>query len=285
MSALIIDGKKIAAGVTERLKNLVSNLPAGEIPGLAVVHVGDDPASAVYVRQKERASREIGIRSYVHKLPESATQDELLRLIDKLNKSAEIDGILVQLPLPGSIDAEKVIAAVLPEKDADGFHPANVGKLWMGDETVEPCTPKGIMALLDSTGVDMSGMEAVVIGRSNIVGKPISAMLLSRHCSVTICHSRTKNLPEVSRRADILVAAIGKPNFVTGGMIKSRAIVIDVGINRVNGKLAGDVEFETASRKASWITPVPGGVGPMTIAMLMSNTIQLAGLIHSERGE
>jgi methylenetetrahydrofolate dehydrogenase (NADP+)/methenyltetrahydrofolate cyclohydrolase len=275
---MIIDGKKIAEGIKEKLKTLVAGLPGDKTPGLAVVFMGDDPASRAYVEQKERASREIGIRSYVHKLPESAAQSELLRLIDELNKSAEVHGILVQLPLPESIDAKRVIAAILPEKDADGFHAANVGKLWIGERTVAPCTPKGIMALLDSTGVDINGMEAVVIGRSNIVGKPISAMLLSRHCSVTICHSRTKNLSEISRRADILVAAVGKPNFVTGDMIKSGSIIIDVGMNMVNGRLVGDVEFETASRKASRITPVPGGVGPMTTAMLMSNTLQLAGL-------
>ena len=278
MSALIIDGKKIAENVKEKLKTMISNLPDDKIPGLAVVLVGDDPASRAYVEQKEKTSLEIGIRSYVHKLPKSTTQSELLEFIDRLNKSAEVHGILVQLPLPESIDTKKVITSILPEKDADGLHNVNVGKLWMGEGAAAPCTPKGIMALLDSTGVDISGMDAVVIGRSNIVGKPVSAMLLSRDCSVTICHSRTRNLPEVSSRADILVAAIGKPNFVTGDMIKSGAIVIDAGINRVNCKLVGDVEFEAASQKASWITPVPGGVGPMTMAMLMSNTLQLAGV-------
>jgi methylenetetrahydrofolate dehydrogenase (NADP+)/methenyltetrahydrofolate cyclohydrolase len=278
MPALIIDGKKVAADVKEKLKTMISKLPGDKIPGLAVVLVGDDPASRAYVEQKEKTSQEIGIRSYVHKLPKSATQSELLGLIDRLNKSAEVHGILVQLPLPESIDAKRVIAAISPEKDADGLHTVNVGKLWTGEGAVAPCTPKAIIALLDSTGVDISGTEAVVIGRSNVVGKPISAMLLSRHCSVTICHSRTRNLPEISRRADILVAAIGRPNFVTGDMIKPGAIVIDAGINRVSCKLVGDVEFDAASRKASWITPVPGGVGPMTMAMLMSNTLQLAGL-------
>jgi methylenetetrahydrofolate dehydrogenase (NADP+)/methenyltetrahydrofolate cyclohydrolase len=278
MPAEIIDGKKIASAVREELKSLASGLPVSSRPGLAVVLVGEDPASKVYVGQKERACDEIGIRSYMHRLPASATDGELLALIDNLNRDPQVHGILVQLPLPVGLNPEHVIGTISPAKDVDGFHVVNVGKLWIGEDVVLPCTPKGIMALIDSTGVDLTGREAVVIGRSNIVGKPISAMLLSRHCTVTICHSRTKDLPSVARRADILIAAIGRPGFVRGDMIKPGAIVIDVGINRVNGKLAGDVDFAEASKTASWITPVPGGVGPMTIAMLMKNTFQLAGI-------
>jgi len=278
MTASLIDGKKIASEVKERLKAKVSGLAPDGIPGLAVVLVGDDPASSVYVGQKEKNAREIGINSYAHKLPATTTQEKLLALIERLNESPEVHGILVQLPLPRGLDRDAVITAIRPEKDVDGFHVVNVGKLWVGEDSVEPCTPKGIMTLLDSTGVELKGKEAVVIGRSNIVGKPIAAMLLSRHCTVTICHSRTRGLADVARRADIVVAAIGMPNFVTGDMIKPGAIVIDVGINRVDGRLVGDVEFGSASERASWITPVPGGVGPMTIAMLMQNTLQLAGI-------
>ncbi|MDR3321839.1 MAG: bifunctional methylenetetrahydrofolate dehydrogenase/methenyltetrahydrofolate cyclohydrolase FolD [Synergistaceae bacterium] len=278
MTASLIDGKKIASEVKERLKAKVSGLAPDGIPGLAVVLVGDDPASSVYVGQKEKNAREIGINSYAHKLPATTTQENLLALIERLNESPEVHGILVQLPLPRGLDRDAVITAIRPEKDVDGFHVVNVGKLWVGEDSVEPCTPKGIMTLLDSTGVELKGKEAVVIGRSNIVGKPIAAMLLSRHCTVTICHSRTRGLADVARRADIVVAAIGMPNFVTGDMIKPGAIVIDVGINRVDGRLVGDVEFGSASERASWITPVPGGVGPMTIAMLMQNTLQLAGI-------
>ncbi|MDR3254358.1 MAG: bifunctional methylenetetrahydrofolate dehydrogenase/methenyltetrahydrofolate cyclohydrolase FolD [Synergistaceae bacterium] len=278
MTASLIDGKKIASEVKERLKAKISGLAADEIPGLAVILVGDDPASSVYVGQKEKTAREIGINSRVYRLPATTAQDDLLALIGNLNESPDVHGILVQLPLPGGLDRDAVITAIRPEKDVDGFHVVNVGKLWIGSDAVAPCTPKGIMALLDSTGVELKGKEAVVIGRSGIVGKPIAAMLLSRHCTVTICHSRTRNLPDVARRADIVVAAIGMPNFVTGDMIKPGAIVIDVGINRVDGRLVGDVEFESVSAAASWITPVPGGVGPMTIAMLMQNTFQLAGI-------
>ena len=278
MSAEIIDGKRAAAGIKEELKAKVLNLPPEKRPGLAVILVGEDPASKVYVGQKEKTSLEIGIRSFVRKLPESASQKDLIDLIGSLNEDPAVHGILVQLPLPKGLNQDAVIAAISPEKDVDGFHVVNAGKLWTGGDAIEPCTPKGIMALLDSTGVELKGLGAVVIGRSNIVGKPVSAMLLSRHCTLTICHSRTKDLPSVVRGADIVVAAIGKPNFVTGDMIKRGAIVIDVGINRVDGKLVGDVEFETASKNASWITPVPGGVGPMTIVMLMKNTLELAGI-------
>jgi methylenetetrahydrofolate dehydrogenase (NADP+)/methenyltetrahydrofolate cyclohydrolase len=278
LSAKIIDGKRIAAGIKEELKAKVSGLPPEKRPGLAVILVGEDPASKVYVGQKEKTSIEIGIRSFVHKLPYDTTQRELIDLIERLNGDPAVHGILVQLPLPKGMDQDAVISAISSEKDVDGFHVVNAGKLWTGGDAVEPCTPKGIMTLLDSTGVELKGLGAVVIGRSNIVGKPVSAMLLSRHCTLTICHSRTRDLPSVVRGADIVVAAIGKPNFVTGDMIKQGAVVIDVGVNRIDSKLVGDVEFETASQKASWITPVPGGVGPMTIVMLMKNTLELAGI-------
>jgi methylenetetrahydrofolate dehydrogenase (NADP+)/methenyltetrahydrofolate cyclohydrolase len=278
MSAKIIDGKRIAAGIKEELKAKVSGLPLEKRPGLAVILVGEDPASKVYVGQKEKTSNEIGIRSFVHKLPRETTQRELIGLIERLNGDPAVHGILVQLPLPKGIDQDAVISAISSAKDVDGFHVINAGKLWTGGDAVEPCTPKGIMTLLDSTGVELKGLGAVVIGRSNIVGKPVSAMLLSRHCTLTICHSRTRDLPSVVRGADIVVAAIGKPDFVTGDMIKQGAIVIDVGVNRVGNRLVGDVEFATASEKASWITPVPGGVGPMTIVMLMKNTLELAGI-------
>ncbi|MDR0649380.1 MAG: bifunctional methylenetetrahydrofolate dehydrogenase/methenyltetrahydrofolate cyclohydrolase FolD [Synergistaceae bacterium] len=278
MTAMIIDGKKIAAQLREDMKARLSGRPAKDRPGLAVVLVGDDPASAVYVRQKEKACLETGINSFIRRLPEDTGQDELLALIEGLNRSEEVHGILVQLPLPDGIDTKRIVSAIIPEKDADGFHPVNVGRLWSGESVVEPCTPKGIMTLIDSTGVELKGLEAVVIGRSNIVGKPAAAMLLARHCTVTVCHSRTEDLPDVVRRGDIVVAAIGRPNFVTGDMIKPGAVVIDVGINRADGRLVGDVEFESALRKAAFITPVPGGVGPMTIASLLRNTLRLAGV-------
>ena len=279
MSARILDGKQLAASIREGLKAKVAALPPESVPGLAVVLAGEDPASKVYVRQKETMCREIGIRSFMHVLPETVSQQELSALIDKLNNDPAVHGILVQLPLPAGLDAEEILTRISPAKDVDGFHIVNVGKLWVGEEAIEPCTPRGVMAMLDATGVDLKGKEAVVIGRSNIVGKPVAAMLLSRHCTVTVCHSRTEDLPEVVRRADIVVAAIGKPKFVTAGMIKPGAIVIDVGINRgADGKLVGDVDYAPVAEKASWITPVPGGVGPMTIIMLMQNTLQLAGI-------
>lgn len=278
MTARILDGKQIAASIKEKLKAKLAALPPESMPGLAVVLAGEDPASKVYVRQKENMCREIGIRSFMHVLPETASQQELLTLIDTLNNDPAVHGILVQLPLPSGLHSGEILARISPAKDVDGFHVVNVGKLWAGEETVEPCTPKGIMAMLDATGEELKGKEAVVIGRSSIVGKPVAAMLLSRHCTVTICHSRTKDLPEVVRRADIVVAAIGKPKFVTPDMVKPGAIIIDVGINRVEGRLAGDVDYAPVAEKASWITPVPGGVGPMTIIMLMQNTLQLAGI-------
>lgn len=278
MTARILDGKQMAASIKEKLKAKLAALPPESMPGLAVVLAGEDPASKVYVRQKENMCKEIGIRSFMHVLPETVTQQELLALIDKLNSDPAVHGILVQLPLPAGLHSDEILTRISPAKDVDGFHIVNVGKLWVGEEAVAPCTPMGVMAMLDATGEELKGKEAVVIGRSNIVGKPVAAMLLSRHCTTTICHSRTHNLPEVVRRADIVVAAIGKPRFVTADMIKPGAIVIDVGINRVDGKLVGDVDYAPAAEKASWITPVPGGVGPMTIIMLMQNTLQLAGI-------
>lgn len=276
--ANIIDGKKIAAEVREEVKKEVEELKSrGVTPGLAVILVGDDPASQVYVRNKHRACEEVGIYSEVHRLTATTSQEELLKLIEDLNHDTRIHGILVQLPLPEHIDEKKVIDAIALNKDVDGFSPANVGNLVIGDKCFYPCTPHGCMVLLDKTGVDPKGKKAVVVGRSNIVGKPMAMMLLARHATVTICHSRTPDLAAECRQADILVAAVGKPELITGDMIKEGAVVIDVGINRLaDGKLVGDVHFESASRKASWITPVPGGVGPMTIAMLLKNTVEAA---------
>ncbi|QGP94069.1 Bifunctional protein FolD protein [Neomoorella glycerini] len=278
MPAQILDGKQIAAEVREEVKQEVARLKEqGITPGLAVVLVGDDPASQVYVRNKHRACEEVGIYSVVHRLPAETTQAQLLELITQLNNDPQIHGILVQLPLPGHIDEKTVIDTIALEKDVDGFSPANVGNLVIGDKCFYPCTPHGCMVLLDKTGIDPKGKKAVVVGRSNIVGKPMAMMLLARHATVTICHSRTKDLAEECRQADILVAAVGKPEIITGDMIKEGAVVIDVGINRVGEKkLVGDVHFESAAQKAGWITPVPGGVGPMTIAMLLKNTVEAA---------
>jgi methylenetetrahydrofolate dehydrogenase (NADP+)/methenyltetrahydrofolate cyclohydrolase len=246
-------------------------------PGLGVVLVGDDPASHLYVRNKERACKEVGIRSEEHLLQESVSEKELLSLIHGLNRNKEIHGILVQLPLPAHINAEKILEAVSPQKDIDGFHPVNQGLLLLGAEGFKPCTPMGIMKMLDFVGCDPKGKNATVVGRSNIVGKPVALMLLSRHATVTVCHSRTAHLKEEVGRADILVVAIGKAGLVRGEWIKPGAVVIDVGVNRLpNGKLVGDVEFESAKERAAWISPVPGGVGPMTICMLLYNTLRAA---------
>lgn len=256
---------------------------SGTIPGLAVVIVGEDPASKVYVANKEKACEELGFYSEKHALPSETTEEELLSLIDKLNNDKKIHGILVQLPLPKHLDDKLIINHILPEKDVDAFHPVNVGKIMIGDFDFVPCTPAGIMELIKESGVSAEGKECVVIGRSNIVGKPMSMLLLHQNGTVTICHSRTKNLGDVTRRADILVAAVGIPNFVKANMIKPGAVVIDVGMNRdENGKLCGDVDFNEAESVAGAITPVPGGVGPMTIAMLMRNTLTAAKRAHSE---
>jgi len=275
---MIIDGKQIAARVRAEVATEVADLTrAGTVPGLTVVRVGDDPASAIYVRGKRKACEEVGMRSVEHHLPATASQAELMALVAQLNASPEVHGILVQLPLPKHLDEGAVLDAIDPQKDADGFHPANVGALWLGRPAPRPCTPAGVMRLLDEAQVDPKGKRALVIGRSHIVGKPMAAMLLERHATVTIAHSRTADLASEVGRADILVAAIGKAEMVRGAWVKEGAVVIDVGMNRrADGKLCGDVEYAEASKRASAITPVPGGVGPMTIAMLLVNTVELA---------
>lgn len=273
----LIDGKIISASVKERVKAEVENLKKqGITTGLAVIIVGEDPASKVYVSNKKKACEALGMISEEYALPENTTQEELLGLIDELNKKQSINGILCQLPLPRHLDEQAVINAILPEKDVDAFHPQNVGKIMLGDYDFVPCTPAGIMEMLAYENIEIEGKTCVVIGRSNIVGKPMGMLLLHKNGTVTICHSRTKNLAEVCKQADILVAAVGRPNFVTADMVKDGAVVIDVGINRVDGKLVGDVDFEGVKDKCSAITPVPGGVGPMTIAMLMQNTLTAA---------
>ena len=279
MSASIIDGKVLALRLRETITQEVQDLirTCGITPGLAAVLVGDDPASAVYVKNKKLACEKAGIYPQEHRLSASTTQKDLLELIAQMNADSRIHGILVQLPLPAHIDTKVILQAVSPEKDADGFHPVNVGRLVEGNPVFVPCTPKGVIHMIDSTGEAIAGKRAVVIGRSNIVGKPVAMLLLHRHATVTICHSRTKDLPGVVREADIVIAAIGKPHFVTADMVKTGAMVIDVGINRLaDGKLVGDVDFDPVNERAGWLTPVPGGVGPMTIAMLLQNTLESA---------
>lgn len=279
--AKLINGKEVSASVKLRVKNQTEELieQSGITPGLAVVIVGNDPASRVYVNSKKKACAEVGFNSYEYALPEDTTQQELLELVEKLNNDSKVNGILCQLPLPKQIDENAIINAIRPEKDVDAFHPFNVGKIMIGEFAFLPCTPAGVMELIDSTGVEVSGKNCVVIGRSNIVGKPMSMLLLHRSGTVTICHSKTQNLTEICKNADILVAAVGRANFVTADMVKEGAVVIDVGMNRLeNGKLCGDVDFNEVEKKASFITPVPGGVGPMTIAMLMQNTLTAAKL-------
>lgn len=278
MSAERIDGKAISLSLRESMKPRVAEFEKryGRKIGLAVVKVGNNPASEVYVRNKIKACAEVGLKSFSYDLPEDTPEAALIELIDTLNVDPAVDGILVQLPLPKSINEKKVLARILPEKDADGFHVVNAGGLMLGLPCTKPCTPAGIIELIKSTGVSIAGKNAVVIGRSNIVGKPVAMLLLAENATVTICHSKTTDLKEHTSRADILVAAIGKKEFVKGDMIKPGAIVIDVGMNRSEGKLYGDVDFAQASEKASFITPVPGGVGPMTITMLLDNTIGAA---------
>ncbi|MBR5853322.1 MAG: bifunctional methylenetetrahydrofolate dehydrogenase/methenyltetrahydrofolate cyclohydrolase FolD [Alistipes sp.] len=275
---MIISGKDLSKSLKEGLKCHVAELEAkyGTTPNLVVILVGDDPGSVSYVTGKAKAATEVGIRNSTLRYPATITEAELLALVDKLNADDDVDGILIQLPLPKHIDEQKVISAIKPEKDVDSFHPVNVANLWLKLPGFKPCTPKGIIKLLDSAGVTIEGKEAVVVGRSNIVGLPVAKLLLDRNATVTIAHSRTKNLGEVTRRADILVVAIGRERFVTADMIKPGAVVIDVGVNRDtrNGKLCGDVDFEGAEQVASAITPVPGGVGPMTITCLMENTVE-----------
>lgn len=269
----LIDGKAVSAAVKERIRKEIeeNNLKIG----LAVVIVGNDQASRVYVNNKKKACELCGIKSYEYALPEETTEYQLLKLIDDLNNDSNVNGILVQLPLPGHIDEKKIIAYISPEKDVDAFNAVNVGKIMIGDYSFLPCTPAGVMELIHSTGTEISGKECVVIGRSNIVGKPMAMLLLHENATVTICHSKTANLKEVCARADILVSAVGKAGFVTADMVNEGAVVIDVGMNRnAEGKLCGDVDFENVKDKCSFITPVPGGVGPMTIAMLMENTLR-----------
>ena len=270
----IIDGKAVAKQIEAEVAQAIAAL--GVRPGLVAVRVGNDPASEVYVRNKAKKARELGLEGTELIFPDSMREEELLDEIARLNDDGAVDGILVQLPLPKQIDAKKVIDAIDPAKDVDGFHPINVGLLHLGRPTLVPCTPAGVIRLIESTGETIEGKHAVVLGRSDIVGKPVAALLLQRNATVTICHSRTRDLAAVAAMADILVAAIGKARFVTAEMIKPGAIVIDVGINRVEGKLVGDVDFAAAREVAGWITPVPGGVGPMTIAMLMQNTVTAA---------
>ena len=272
----IIDGKKVSSHIKDNIAAEVKILKnkTGKTPGLAVVLVGDDPASAVYVKNKNKTCKNIGFQSFEHILPENTSENKLLNLINELNNDDQVNGILVQLPLPSHISSKKILVSINPQKDVDGFHLENVGRLVTGNALFKPCTPAGIIKLLDEYKIEIEGKNAVIIGRSNIVGKPVSFLLLERNATVTICHSRTKDLPSITRSADILIAAIGKPNFVSLDMVKNNAVVIDVGINRLDGKLVGDVDFASVSKQASLITPVPGGVGPMTIAMLMENTLQ-----------
>ena len=274
----IIDGKKLAKTTRENLRLEVEELKENGInPKLAVIMVGNNSASQIYVRNKSRACDEVGIEFEEYLLPTTTEQSELLNLIDKLNKQEDINGILLQSPIPDGLDINEAFRKISPEKDVDGFHPVNVGKLVLGQDTFVSCTPYGIMRMFEAYNIDLEGKNAVVIGRSNIVGKPMSHCLLNKNATVTICHSRTKNLAEITKRADILVAAIGKAEVVKADMVKEGAVVIDVGINRTEeGKLKGDVDFENVSKKASYITPVPGGVGPMTIAMLMNNVVKAA---------
>ena len=277
MAAKILDGKVLSAEIKEKVARRVAAMKEqGVIPGLAVILVGNDPASEIYVRNKGKGCEDTGMLSRTIRMDENTTQEALEEEIEKLNQDPAIHGILVQLPLPVHLDEQAALAKILPEKDVDGFHLVNAGHLMTGTEGVVPCTPKGALYMIRSAGIDLNGKEAVVIGRSNIVGKPMAMLLLQQNCTVTLCHSRTRDLAEHTRRADILVAAVGKAGFVTADMVKPGAVVIDVGINRVDGKVCGDVDFEGVKEIAGWITPVPGGVGRMTIAMLLANTADAA---------
>jgi methylenetetrahydrofolate dehydrogenase (NADP+) / methenyltetrahydrofolate cyclohydrolase len=279
MTARILDGKAIAEKVRAEVRRDVERFVAerGRAPGLDVVLVGEDAASVVYTRNKEKASNEVGMRGRLHRLGADTSEADLLALIDQLNRDPAVDGMLIQLPLPARIAEQRVLDAVSPEKDVDGFHPVNVGKLSSGRSSLVPCTPRGCMRLLAETGVSLVGARAVVVGRSNIVGKPMAQLLLAEHATVTIAHSRTRDLPSLCREADVLVAAVGRPKMIRGDWVKEGAVVLDVGINRTpEGKLVGDVDTEAAKERAGWITPVPGGVGPMTIACLLENTLAAA---------
>jgi len=273
--AQILDGKKVATDVRAQIAKEVEQTE-GITPGLAVVLVGDDQASQVYVRNKEKACNSVGINSFMHLLPASTRQEELLDLIKKLNADSKVHGILVQLPVPPQIDPDIILQAIDPTKDVDGFHPFNTGKLMAGLKTFVPCTPRGIMHLLAAYNISLAGKHAVVVGRSNIVGKPMASLLMARDATVTVCHSKTSDLKEFTRSADILVVAVGRPRLITADMVKPGAVVVDVGINRLPEGLVGDVDFDTVKEVASYITPVPGGVGPLTIAMLLQNTLESA---------
>ncbi|MGA8262628.1 MAG: bifunctional methylenetetrahydrofolate dehydrogenase/methenyltetrahydrofolate cyclohydrolase FolD [Arenicellales bacterium] len=279
MSARILDGKAISKRIINEIKTEVAERASRGVraPGLGMILVGENPASAVYVRNKERSCQKSGIESIMHRIPIETTQSELLSLIDALNEDPKVDGILVQLPLPGQIDENAVIEHIAPEKDADGFHPFSMGRLALGLPGFRPCTPRGIMTLLEETGIDISGKDAVIVGRSHIVGRPMALELISANATITVCHSRTRDLAGKVGAADIVVAAVGRPEFIKGEWIKPGAVVIDVGINRLDdGRLVGDVAYEAAAERASWITPVPGGVGPMTVASLLQNTLDSA---------
>jgi len=277
MTANLLDGKKIASEIRENVARRAEELKARKVvPGLTVILVGEDPASKVYVGQKEKACREAGFKSDLLRLPETTTEEELLSVIGRLNADPSVHGILVQLPLPSRIDPEAVIAAIDPAKDVDGFHPVNVGHLVSGVPGIVPCTPLGIVRMLESYGIPLPGKHAVIVGRSSIVGKPMAHLLLARDCTVTVCHSRTPDLGYFTRQADVLVAAVGRPRLITADMVKPGAVVVDVGMNRLEGGLVGDVDFEAVREVAGWITPVPGGVGPLTIAMLLENTLSAA---------
>lgn len=285
MVAKIIDGTAVSKSLQQEIATQIKERLAQGLraPGLAVVIVGENPASKIYVGKKRKMCQELGMVSKDHNLPDNTPEADLLKLIDDLNKDPIVDGILIQLPLPKHINGNKVLENILPDKDVDGFHPYNIGKLSIGQPVLRPCTPKGIVTLLKSTGVDLKGMNAVVIGASNIVGKPMAMELINARCTVTVCRSTTRDLPSVVKQADIVVAATGVPQMVKGDWIKSGAIVIDVGINKLpDGKLVGDVDFDQAKEIAGWITPVPGGVGPMTVATLMENTFYAASVLHSE---
>lgn len=286
MPAQILDGKAIAADLRQTIREQIEQrkLQDRHIPGLAVILVGADPASQIYVRNKRRACEETGIQSFGYDLPASTSEDELIALVDQLNADPQVDGILVQLPLPPQIDPQRVLERIEPGKDVDGFHPVNIGALVLRLPGLRPCTPHGVMTLLAKTGIELAGLDAVVIGQSNIVGRPMALELLNARCTVTICHSRTKDLASKVATADIVVAGVGQPELIKGDWIKPGAVVIDVGMNRLaDGRLVGDVDYAGASKRASWITPVPGGVGPMTIATLIQNTLSAVELRESRR--
>jgi len=277
MSAIILDGKKVAQEIQKELSSKVEELKGkGITPGLAVIRVGEDPSSLIYVRNKKRKAEEVGIHFEEHTLKENTSQDELIELIARLNSDSRIEGIVLQLPLPDHLDEKRILEKISPDKDVDGFHPLNMGRLLKGEPSFIPATPRGIVELLDRYKIPLEGKRAVVVGRSDIVGKPLAFLLLARNATVTICHSKTKDLSLITREGDILVAALGKPGFIKEKMVKEGSVIIDVGINRVGNKIVGDVDFEKVKEKASYITPVPGGVGPMTIVMLLKNVLEAA---------